>query len=314
MASNPPMPRLDKVKRMWLISDSDYDKLRATRTPLLPSVDLNQLRTRFMQDRVMNQVQDDSAWNRLHDRIKPMLQAQQTTTIPPPQAPPSPARSMASPSGSVYSTASPSRSEYMTASPSRSVYLSPPSSIEDPEDLAMRSFQNQSIHEMIEADEREEKEQQEKEADMKQTEEEALKIILEETNPPKIRPKVERLFKMLISQPEVKITSNWVYIHNDKCNIRSALLLTDLVKPNKKFKYKNNPALLNVLAKLPGVGELVLNQEAKREINQRKRPGREERRRESLSNLDELSFSTPRKGSGKVKKGRKVLQWRSLFR
>ena len=201
------MPRLDKVKRMWLISDSDYDKLRATRTPLLPSVDLNQLRTRFMQDRVMNQVQDDSAWNRLHDRIKPMLQAQQTTTIPPPQAPPSPARSTASPSGSVYSTASPSRSEYMTASPSRSVYLSPPSSIEDPEDLAMRSFQNQSIHEMIEADEREEKEQQEKEADMKQTEEEALKIILEETNPPKIRPKVERLFKMLISQPEVKITN-----------------------------------------------------------------------------------------------------------
>ena len=302
---------------MWLISDSDYERMKRANVPISPSIDLNQLRTKFIQDRVLNQVRDDNMWNKLTDRIKPLLQAQHSTTLPPPHAPPPPS----SPTGT---TASGPQFFSPSSTPQRSPQLS------------------------ISEGEGEEEEEEEEEEQGQETEEQALRIITEEVTIAKFRPNVERLFKMLIAQPEVHITSNWVYVNEQQCVGRSSMLLTNLVKPNKTFKYMINGELLDVLAKIPGILNVVQNEQAQGEIKRRQlqsaQPDREQRRRESMTNLknwgaaygllpidesiplpdDEVEgllrsppvgayVPSPKKGSGgKIKRGR--IQWKSLFR
>ena len=174
MASNPPISRLDKVKRMWLISDPEYEKLKSMNVPLPSSMDLNQLRTKFMQDKLMSQIQDDNMWNRLNDRIKPMLQAQQASTVPPPHVPqpPKPA------STRFFSVGSPSFLSQQSSEPSFHT-------VKPPEE-------DQSLFSMIDEDERREQDlQQQQQPDLgrQEPEEESLSIIKEEA-PPKFRVKV----------------------------------------------------------------------------------------------------------------------------
>lgn len=294
---------------MWLISDPEYEKLKSMNVALPSNLDLSQLRTKFMQDKLMNQIQDDNMWNRLNDRIKPMLQAQQTATIPPPSRPrPRPAQSVR-----FFSVGSPS-------------FSSQPSS-QASSDQSFRTAKppSPSVFSMIDEDERREQDleqQQQPDLGRQEPEEESLSIIKEES-PAKFRGKVERLFKMLNSLPEVQITSRWVYVGDKKSEERSAMVLIDLVKPNKKFKYKSNLVwLLDVLAKLPGITEVVSNKEAQKEIKNRIRPGSQKRRSKSSKSSkgsnddDEDEFYEPQssvKGSGKSK-GRKIIKWHSLFR
>ena len=332
----PTEQRLEKSRKMWLLNDNDYQLFKKYRENMIPAeISLSKNYEKLTQDRVTDRLQDENLWNKLGDRIRPLIQATQS-----PISAPIPTAGVSQP---FVPPATPPHPQHRG---SLSPIVSTPTTAHFPR-LApwddSFSGQEQSLLGAEGGDEG-------------QSDSEAKRIILEEVRgvQAKYRNFVELLYDVLIERPEIRITSDHIYVNNQACLGRSSAVLTNLVKPNKTLSHKN-PALMQVLSKIDGIFEIVSNEKAVKQIESFLSPRKSRlgstsktptttvkaprtykvtpraaaRVRESINDLNQWAanrgfsiddqfelppdllneFAKGKKGSGK----RKKIFWRSLF-
>ena len=262
-------------KKMYLIDQNQYDKLLALNKTgtLPPEVQVNQFQTKFIKDRIKNQNENDNLWTRIHDKIEPLINSHASIPQPPPlqqtpigQAPPSSVHH-----GFTTPPATPISSYFPSLPP-------PASSVARQLDRSFRRVEGPSQatglkeeEEPVEEEEEEEEEERGAAGGITREEERRLKErdrrqsvlgdILKGIST-RNRSKIISLYHTLVEQPNVHITPSEITINGVKSRGSTIQVLSQLVSSRKTFDFKDDLPLIKVLANVPDILFVVMNQKA----------------------------------------------------
>ena len=261
-------------KKMYLIDQNQYDKLLALNKTgtLPPEVQVNQLQTKFIKDRIKNQNENDNLWSRIHDKIEPLINSHASIPQPPPlqqtpigQGPPSSVHH-----GFTTPPATPISSYFPSLPP-------PAPSVARKLDRSFRRVEGPSqatgVREEEEPEEEEEEDEEERGAVGGMTREEENRLKERDRRQSVLgdilkgistrnRSKLISLYHTLCEQPNVYITPSEIIINGVKSRGSTIQVLSQLVSSRKTFDYKDDLALIKVLANVPDILFVVMNEKA----------------------------------------------------
>ena len=286
---------VNQMRKYWLLTNEQYERLRNVPGAIPPDIDLNILRTKFLEDKVRNQIEADSNWGMVTDRIRPILQGTSANSTPPP--PPPPAPPPPPPAAAVNPMELPPESSPLSLPPPLSPIPTLPqaSTPRRPATAGATAAAAAAVSPLgVDSNPW---------TDDESMDVSPLQAILEEV-PRSWGEPVAKLYAVLQADSRIKIDDKFVYVYGKKCRGSAAELLLNLCKPMLSLRY-NNPDLLRALAQIPNIVSYIANEKAIETIAAVRTqfspgiPGVRQSERRDL------------KGSGKIRK--KKIRWKSLF-